>query len=220
MFFDGIRTLSQLKKAYRELAMQYHPDHGGDLKIMQAINAAYQRLVKILPDIPEEWVDEDWMPENPEPEAEKPVNPDLRVYRRTTAGGANPHIQRLAIPKFSHERVCQIVRTLYQYAGQQGSIRDFYRKICDAIDPGQARCYQDYSFNRKIAKASLKFLQEKIFPQFCTAELVSMAKAAGARPYVGRVSRAAMTAPPGAGLFISSRPCTAESPLSQPLLAS
>ncbi|MBD5641875.1 MAG: J domain-containing protein [Desulfovibrio sp.] len=178
MFFKGIETLEQLRKAYRELAMAHHPDHGGDVKTMQAINAEYQRLVKILPDIPEP----DLAAGNAgKPDSGRPCNPGLRSYRRTTAGGANPGRVRLASPRLSHELVCQIVKTLFLYGDWQGEIREFYRRVCDAIDPGQARGYQDYVFNRKIAKSSLKFLQEKIFPQFCTGELIALAKTARAR---------------------------------------
>jgi hypothetical protein len=35
-----------IKAAYRALAMLYHPDRGGDVAKMQAINAAHERLTK------------------------------------------------------------------------------------------------------------------------------------------------------------------------------
>lgn len=41
MYFDGICTLENLKKKYRELALANHPDMGGDTAVMQAINAEY-----------------------------------------------------------------------------------------------------------------------------------------------------------------------------------
>ena len=37
-----------IKAAYRALAHLHHPDHGGDTQEMQAVNAAYQQLVKTL----------------------------------------------------------------------------------------------------------------------------------------------------------------------------
>jgi len=41
MYFDGICTLDELKKAYRELALANHLDRGGDTAVMQATNAEY-----------------------------------------------------------------------------------------------------------------------------------------------------------------------------------
>lgn len=38
-FFKNVRTLEELKKEYRTLAMKHHPDRGGDLETMQAINS-------------------------------------------------------------------------------------------------------------------------------------------------------------------------------------
>ena len=42
-------TLSEGQKMYRKLAAKYHPDHGGDTAIMQAINAEWDELKKKLP---------------------------------------------------------------------------------------------------------------------------------------------------------------------------
>ena len=40
-YFASVRTLDELKREYRRLAMLHHPDRGGDTATMQAINAAY-----------------------------------------------------------------------------------------------------------------------------------------------------------------------------------
>jgi len=40
-FFSGCATVTEIKSLYRRLAMQHHPDHGGDCKTMQEINAQY-----------------------------------------------------------------------------------------------------------------------------------------------------------------------------------
>lgn len=41
-YFVGVTTLDDLKKTYRHLAMQYHPDCGGDAEKMKAINTENQ----------------------------------------------------------------------------------------------------------------------------------------------------------------------------------
>ena len=43
-----IRTLDDLKKAYRRLAMKHHPDVGGSTRDMQEINAEYDKLFSQL----------------------------------------------------------------------------------------------------------------------------------------------------------------------------
>lgn len=49
-YFENIRTLEELRKQYKELLKLHHPDNGGNLEIMQGINAEYDRLFKILKD--------------------------------------------------------------------------------------------------------------------------------------------------------------------------
>lgn len=44
MYFDGITTLENLKKKYRELAMKHHPDAGGDEETMKKINREYTEV--------------------------------------------------------------------------------------------------------------------------------------------------------------------------------
>ena len=48
MYFDDVKTLDELKAAYRRLAMQHHPDCGGDTATMQAINAEHDRKFEQL----------------------------------------------------------------------------------------------------------------------------------------------------------------------------
>lgn len=43
-YFQNINSLAELKKNYRVLAMQYHPDKGGSTEIMQQINLEFEKL--------------------------------------------------------------------------------------------------------------------------------------------------------------------------------
>lgn len=47
-FFENVRTLDELKAEYRRLAMKHHPDRGGDVETMKAINAEHDALFEIL----------------------------------------------------------------------------------------------------------------------------------------------------------------------------
>jgi hypothetical protein len=45
-WFDGCKTVSEIKSRYRALAMEHHPDRGGSTRIMQEVNAAYLLALK------------------------------------------------------------------------------------------------------------------------------------------------------------------------------
>lgn len=47
-YFQNINSLDDLKKAYRRLAMQHHPDCGGDVETMKQINDEHDRLFEVL----------------------------------------------------------------------------------------------------------------------------------------------------------------------------
>lgn len=47
-YFENINTLEELRKQYKELLKKYHPDNGGNVSIMQMVNAEYDELFKIL----------------------------------------------------------------------------------------------------------------------------------------------------------------------------
>jgi hypothetical protein len=51
--FAGIKNLDDLKSIYRKLCKQHHPDLGGDVLIMQQINAEYSAIIKAGFIIPE-----------------------------------------------------------------------------------------------------------------------------------------------------------------------
>lgn len=45
-FFNGCKSLNELKKLYKELARKNHPDFGGNVEVMQKINAEYDEMIK------------------------------------------------------------------------------------------------------------------------------------------------------------------------------
>lgn len=45
-FFSDLHSVEDVKKHYRQLAMQHHPDLGGDVAMMQEINRQYQNALK------------------------------------------------------------------------------------------------------------------------------------------------------------------------------
>jgi hypothetical protein len=47
-FFKGITDLTELKKVYYKLALQFHPDRGGDTATMQQINNEYEVFSQAL----------------------------------------------------------------------------------------------------------------------------------------------------------------------------
>lgn len=48
MYFDGCKTLDQLKALYKKLAIKHHPDLGGNTRVMQDINEEYQKTFEVL----------------------------------------------------------------------------------------------------------------------------------------------------------------------------
>ena len=45
--FGRVTSFADLKKQYRTLAVEHHPDKGGDTETMQEINAEFDKLYKV-----------------------------------------------------------------------------------------------------------------------------------------------------------------------------
>ncbi len=41
-YFQNVHSLADLKKEYRRLALQHHPDKGGDTAVMQQVNIEFE----------------------------------------------------------------------------------------------------------------------------------------------------------------------------------
>ena len=52
MYFDKSETIGELKQEYHRLALTHHPDKGGDVSVMQAINKEYGSRLHYLADNP------------------------------------------------------------------------------------------------------------------------------------------------------------------------
>ena len=46
-YFKNVHSLAELKKEYRRLALENHPDKGGSTEVMQQINVEFERLHEI-----------------------------------------------------------------------------------------------------------------------------------------------------------------------------
>ena len=49
-YFKNVTTLEELRKEYKRLVKQYHPDNGGDPETIKAINAEYDKMFDLLKD--------------------------------------------------------------------------------------------------------------------------------------------------------------------------
>ena len=47
-YFKNIETLEQLRKEYKRLVKENHPDNGGSDEAIKIINAEYEELFKVL----------------------------------------------------------------------------------------------------------------------------------------------------------------------------
>ena len=47
-YFGGCKNIKELKKEYKRLAFENHPDRGGDTETMKSINAEYEKALEIL----------------------------------------------------------------------------------------------------------------------------------------------------------------------------
>ena len=47
-YFKNIKTLEELRKEYKSLVKENHPDNGGSVEAIKTINVEYEQLFKVL----------------------------------------------------------------------------------------------------------------------------------------------------------------------------
>ena len=135
-YFTNCRTLDELKKEYRKLAMKHHPDHGGDTSTMQAINAEYDAV------FPAFKLAYNRTAESPTTETAQSTRSEF--YTANGWKGSNYESGR------SLKEIAQLVRQFVkeQFPTYKFSIRTSYASMCQElhVDLKEAPCkvYKDF----------------------------------------------------------------------------
>lgn len=134
-YFTACKTLDELKKEYRRLAMLHHPDVGGDTATMQAINAEFDALFPLLRMVHNQTA--------AEPSAETSASYRSEFYTANGWKGSN------YIAGLSLKEIAQRVRSFIQeqFPTFKFSVRCSYASMCQElhVDMKEAPCkvYKD-----------------------------------------------------------------------------
>lgn len=120
-YFKNVNSYNELKKTYRELLKANHPDNGGDVEIMQAINVEYEALFPI-------WKNKQ------EKESGEIINETAAETRRkfyTQFGWEGSHYDC----DLSLKEIAKIVRTYIKekYPTYKFSVRIHYASMCQEL---------------------------------------------------------------------------------------
>lgn len=129
MYFTNIKSLSGLKRQYRKLAMENHPDRGGDTAVMQAINEEFKRLFVIWKDLPDTETDNGYGSDGDGMSASEYVS---HVYSEYRWEGENYKRYK----EYSTKRICEHIRTWLKetYPSYKFSVtKDGYQSINVAL---------------------------------------------------------------------------------------
>lgn len=134
-YFADVRTLEELKAAYRRLAMQHHPDVGGDTATMQAINAEFDALFPLLRMVHNQTA--------AEPSAETSASYRSEFYTANGWKGSN-YTAGLSLKEIA-QRVRAFIKE--QFPTFKFSVRCSYASMCQElhVDMKEAPCkvYKD-----------------------------------------------------------------------------
>lgn len=136
-FFASVRTLDELKKEYRRLAMIHHPDCGGDENTMKAINNEFDAMFPALRIAYNLTADT--------PNTETAADTRSEFYTANGWKGSNYDSAR------SLKEIAQMVRkfTKDQFPGYKFSVRTHYASMCQelTVEMLEAPCKVYKEFN-------------------------------------------------------------------------
>ena len=158
-FVPTPQTLEELKTMYRKLAMQYHPDRGGNSEIMQIINNEYDELFPKLKSVHKTKDGETYTKENTETaDSFKDLISELMRMDNITieiigcfvwvSGETKPHKEKLKELRFKwhSKKVCWYLapedyrpRSRKDYSMDE--IRDMYGTSGEMNSNGTAKIY-------------------------------------------------------------------------------
>lgn len=120
-FFEGVKDVQELRKKYKELLKQYHPDNGGDAEVMKEINAEYDALFAIWKDKEEK--------ETGEKVTETAEGTRFGFYTDYGWAGSNYN------GNLSLKEIAKIVRTYIKekYPLYKFSVRTSYASMCQEL---------------------------------------------------------------------------------------
>ena len=120
-YFKNIRSFEDLKKRFRELLKENHPDNGGDVEVMKTINVEFDALFPIWKNRTEK--------ETGEVINETAAGTRKRFYTENGWEGSNHDWDR------SLKEVAQIVRTYVKekYPTYKFSVRTSYASMCQEL---------------------------------------------------------------------------------------
>jgi len=137
-YFTNPKTLEELKKEYRKLATQYHPDVGGSTEAMQKINAEYSMLFDILKDVH--------------------INADGETYHKETAEGPEQFIEIINELIHFEGVIIEIIGSFIWVSGNSKPYREKLKDMNFRWSPNKSAWYlspegykkhshKDYSMN-------------------------------------------------------------------------
>ena len=120
-YFKNCKTLDELKVEYRKLAMQHHPDRGGDLETMKAINVEYDILFPTLKKLYNATAEK--------PTTETAESTRSEFYTQNGWKGSNYRAN------LTLKEIAQIVRTYVKtnYPDYKFSVRTSYASMCQEL---------------------------------------------------------------------------------------